>query len=159
MFPLYPPTPRLKQSQLPLQQLRDLAACLEIPDCDCPVEDEDAPGGCPHTHPLSPTEWAELLAGVYYTALGRLRATHGLAEWAELLAAVYPDEYADPPPASDAACVLTSEARVEVYRQRRRAGLGLWHDGDLWRDEDVRLGVAVGRARNGSDFQRGLCHD
>ena len=57
---------------------------------------------------------------------------------------------------------LTREARVELLTCRHRQNLSLWHPGDLVQIPDaadeIGIGVELGRAANGSDYERGVQH-
>lgn len=76
-------------------------------------------------------------------------------QWHELLKACYPSQYTDPPPPKEPAFAITTQSRVEVYRQRVERGEHLYHQGDLWRDglalEDLFCSMSAKRCRNGED--------
>lgn len=77
--------------------------------------------------------------------------------WARLLAAAHPGEYEEPPLPGEAANVLTRQARVAVYEARERAGLGLFHPGDLWRPENadgVKVAAVAANGRNGAPVRK-----
>lgn len=87
-------------------------------------------------------------------------ADHGLSceEWALLLLHLDPRQYRDRPPPDSPAVAMTTEARVEVYRQRARARVGLYHAADSWRGEAQRTGVEAGRGPNGAAYGREIHH-
>ena len=78
-----------------------------------------------------------------------------IEEWRELLELCHPKLYAEPPGPDEPAFAMTTQSRVEVYRQRVEQGLHLYHDEDLWRDdqtvESLHCSLSARRCRNGED--------
>jgi len=129
-----------------------LRCALDLPECECPSE--WVPCRCTdcrgkkrrrrkhHDH-LRPCAHV-------------LRARpHGLAlkEWTQFLEAHFPGEHRDPSPPFAPANVLRRRHRVSVYARRASAGVGLYHEGDAWRQSGPLI-LAVGarahkRLRNG----------
>lgn len=109
---------------------RRLLEQLDIPDCTC-----DEPH-CPHLDQFLHDFDADTFPLT-------------LDEWAELQRAVDPQSFSDPPLSPAPAVALSRVARVAVYEQRRAAGTGLWHRGDLWRHAPDTLSMSAHRQRNG----------
>jgi hypothetical protein len=84
-----------------------------------------------------------------------LSADHNLPieRWAMLLALARPDEYREPPRPPAPSLVLRRKVRVELMRQRRQAGYGLWHPRDIAVIGDAHLAFETGRTKNGRPVQ------
>lgn len=134
---------------IPPPTISQLAVALEIPDCGCPDRFRKI-CACHHECdcPRFPGE----------PCIHIRAANHDFSidAWIALLLTVNRRAFALRPAPRRCSAVLSRQARVAIYQERRAAGLSLFHQADAWQgqpasdsEEELQVETLGERLRNG----------